>query len=335
MLAKAEDSAASTAIERLNALNVRHVLSAPIHQELASFCGPRDRNIRLYDRLCGLHISPLCLTPLYDSWQFLLASEEESREMASAYAGVSAAKTEVAAELAFARSLPENPQHWSKQVRETYVAAHGEDTLRVLSKASRLPPAERLAASLEVVAPMLENAIRDAEKVLETFADVDLEAWAELLPPSKREAIRTLRSTAQALIQMQRQMLEGKGPNEAQIDDLRASPIYQFDESKDAVVQLALRNDARMHSVVRGKASAKALRNLGHTERDCEHLVALFDYRDEIDFMQLDGPFFRRVQNDRGRHPLVQAGLIDRVFTANRLEAIVSSVEMLAKVVSP
>jgi hypothetical protein len=278
--------------------------------------------------LSQLRCGTLFLCPFFKSWEFLLTPRTYREKIANAYGEMHRSTAEVAAWTAFNRGLSNEPGEWSTQTRETYSAHFGRDMLDGLAKAQRQPEGKRL----EAAAPLLKTMFAQLLPILrDQLANLDEHiGFATAYDTELAEQLQKAAPGLRSLLPLLERLASGESVEEEEVRALDFGGIENFREDRDELTELAIRTDKRMHDVVSGSASERQLSQLGHTTRDAEHLAVFLANTDVIDFIQVDGPFYRRARNDGRRHPLHRHGLWERVFKASGLESALAEVVRLS-----
>lgn len=299
-LAKAEPELADSVLNRLNRLNIRHVLSSHILHELLSGSG-RD----LQDKTLVQRVNQLALEPCriqygqfegVDSirWELLLLEGDERKLFAKFLQSVFDNET-------VARSLSSLAEKKLSQNDQERVEKAVEPFLYALGITSESPDVERI------------------EKFAE-FSEGLIAKMGEFLPSEIADKLRAIDFSAEAIKQNPSLIANNL------LSALGESTVERLKQERD-VSDSTIALDPRPFRAVVGEASKKEFMRLGNTFRDAVHMGIFLANHKRIGLLQVDSKQQELIQRASPIHTLREAGLADRCFAVRDISEAINFLE--------
>lgn len=304
-LARASDEEASECIARLNALDVRLVVTDNLVRELCVNAHNPQQDRALYARLSLLQRPPLQLGDL--PLEALNASDEERHEIANMLQGVHAKMT-IAGSVS---TVAASDQLKTLEETQAIVQANGAELKQAGFPVEALLEADDEQAAAHPTFDFLEQLLEDEElKWLEQIPEV-----AQLMTIVRGLATgqRPSPGTVEPLIQEMKRQLHALHPAVMESQTIRGD-VFAGD-TRPAEIALGLATDSIMHKV-------------GSSQRDAEHMGTFAAHRDMIDYQQVDRRQLNAMQNTSARPlRLEELKLVQRCFAPPKGQS--SSAEVL------
>jgi len=280
---------ADAAVEKLNALGVRHVLSDILVQELLTGVNKPEHDELLFQRARRFKIAPY-RTNEYLKWEALLSSGAMRNAVADWFVLTDDLQAEANSHAIMARRIA------SGRVNS--------DQFDELSEATT-PFLDAIGFS-----PKLEDSQNNL-KALQNFLD-----WLGNLLPEEN-GLRGFNLSGDLA-----------GDSKRLLDLIDPDALEGAKES-NLLNESITDSEDRPYRVAAGLADFSTRRSLAHTLRDAEHMKTFVLHQAEIDFLQVDRAQLNQINRTNPPHRLAQLGLANRCFTAASLDEAVRVIESL------
>ncbi len=299
-LAKAAPDVANSVLDRLNAIEIRHVLSSHILHELLSGSGRDLQDRQLVERVNRFALAPYRIQygqfHGIDSiqWELLLLAGNDRVNFAKFLQSVFDTET-------VARSLSTLAEKKLNQNDQKRVEKAVKPFLYALGMTSESSNAERI------------------EKFAEFSGDL-IAKMSEFLPREIVVKLKTMDLSPEAIARDPTSIANNL------LSALGESNVKKLKQEKD-LSDSAVALDPRPVRTVVGDSSKKEFLRLGNTFRDAVHMGIFLANHHSIDLLQVDLRQQELIQRNNPIHSLREAGFADRCFAVGDISEAVSFLE--------
>jgi len=304
-LREASEDVARAAVNALNELRVRYVLSRLHIIELLGFKG--DGLGVLADRAAWFALEPLQLDEAAGFEALRAPRDQRMTEMEE----VESLSTDMARAASFALSARRSSEDHDR-LKAIGVAATPEQAREV--DAIKRRQAELMEASLQgfrSLGLVDANGGLDLGKMLANLG----------LPEFGKHGTVNLENPAVPTPERQKQMLEISRQIMTSVSDEQRGWV----EERYALEDAAFNGDERPRELIMGRATPQDAHQVRNTGRDAEHMQNFLLHEAEIDLLQLDNEQNVAMRTNEN-HPINKRGLAARCFNAGTLDKVVSVV---------
>lgn len=302
-LAWAEDVAADAILNSLNELKVRGVFSHTIMREMLPNSYYPERDELLVRRLKKLKQGFLFIDE--GTWDWLLVTD--------------GARDQIRTSILETRSGMDEAESWAASAVQPMTDEEADQMLEV--NRDQFAEMRMLDADgnpdplggIQSLRPIFESLQLPGTMKSAVLEMMDLAEQAATAPESERQALNE---------EIQTQF--------ARFQELGSALAPDVVEQRNARRDI-FRNDERPKDIVLGKNREKRLKQVSNSYRDAEHIGRFIANREKIDFLQIDGPNYRRFNDPAAKEPsrLEKLGLLKRCFSVSKLEEVVPTIKTL------
>lgn len=291
---ESDDEIADLHINKLNSLQVRHVVSLPLIQELFSSSPRPDTNHHLHSRVTRLIIPPLQLIENF-TWDALIYPQQMLNQFAQIlrWADDMATGGHSHSLMASRALTAEQQEKWNQA--NPHIAALVRNVGNGQDQAKAVAFARALIEQMRTRSPTMAINFDDVVAALEE-PKPDLCAISQMI-------FAALGEDTVAKLKEERKLQES-----------------------------VTASDSRPLNLTLGAASQQQRKRLANTLRDAAHMALFVEHADKIDFLQVDGAQMQQIRKSSPTHRLVERGLDGRCFTATSLGDVVETISnMIAR----
>lgn len=305
-LANVDEKTAKHLIERINELQIRHVISSPIIFELLKKTHKPLEDRQLVERLKRFKISPYIPNSITNEetsnlpWNVLLLKGEERKNLADY--------------LCMIRDLQTKAESWSICADKDSLNAENKQQLLLQS----LQDLKKLGLTEEADNYSSEELLKIGAKLYSKMLLPISNLFPEETKVKMNQINFDIENNEENALKISEQLLEALG------NEVVNSIETQSDLQKSATI-----SESRPYKVAVGKSSEKEKRGLGRTLTDTEHMLLFIENAKQIDFLQVDKPQLNIIQQKTPIHKLVKLNLSDRCFAASELDETIEKVGVL------
>ncbi len=304
-LAWAEENAADEILSALNALDVRGVFSHNIMREMLPNTHHPERDELLVERMRCLKGGFLYLDE--GTWDWLLLTGEVRRkargEILSARAQMDLAESWSAS--ANKPMTDEEAEHMVTENRDQFAAMGLLDNEGNLNPLGGINMQRQVIESLPLPAAM-KNPVLEMMELAEKAVTAS-QAERERFNEEIQVRFRQFQEIASRL----------------------APDVPEKVNTRNDI----FRNDDRPKDIVLNRNREKRLKRVSNSYRDAGHIGRFIANSDQIDFLQIDGPNYRRFTDPATKNSsrLDEMGLLDRCFAVSKLGEVVPRIRDLRR----